>query len=132
MATETVGDVMHKGVVSCLPSTSLRDAARLMTQAKVRALVVMDNQCGLSGIVSTTDLVTATLESAGAPESLTVKDVMTPSVLTIGPGESVELAAKLMLKKRVHRLVVVDEAGGDCNPIGVISMGDIVRSISEG
>jgi CBS domain-containing protein len=125
MATESVRDVMRKGVVSCAPQMTLRDAAKLMTQANVRALVVMNS------IVSTSDLVNATLDKSFLPENVTVKDVMTPSVLTVTPDESVSVAAKLMIDRHVHRLVVVENKEENCMPIGILSMGDIVRSISE-
>jgi CBS domain-containing protein len=131
MATESVRDVMRKGVVSCAPQMTLRDAAKLMTQANVRALVVMNSDCGLTGIVSTSDLVNATLDKSFLPENVTVKDVMTPSVLTVTPDESVSVAAKLMIDRHVHRLVVVENKEENCMPIGILSMGDIVRSISE-
>ena len=133
MAVEYVRDVMRMGVVSCAPQTTLRDAAKLMTQKNVRALVVMETDCGLTGIVSTGDLVNAILDQSDSPEKLaaTVKDVMTPSVLTVTPDEPIAMAAKLMIGRHVHRLVVVDNKDENCKPIGILSMSDIVRGISE-
>lgn len=133
MSAEVVRDIMHQGIVSCAPNLGLKDAARLMTKANVRALVVMEPHCGLTGIVSTTDLVNATLDRpvTDGKRDLTVRDVMTTSVLTVTPDAPIAQAAKLMLDRNIHRLVVVENKDENCTPIGILSMGDIVRSISE-
>ena len=131
MCAEYVRDIMHAGIVSCTPQLSIKEAARLMTKANVRALVVMVSGCGLTGIVSTTDLVNAALEcNDGDKKASAVGDVMTTSVLTVTPDAPVSEAAKLMIDRGVHRLVVVENAE-NCLPIGILSMGDIVRSLSE-
>ncbi|MCL4505455.1 MAG: CBS domain-containing protein [Chloroflexi bacterium] len=133
MAAGVVRDIMHEGIVSCAPHLSLKEAARLMTKANVRALVVVESNCGLTGIVSTTDLVNATLDrpATDGKRDLTVRDVMTTPVLTVTPDAPIAQAAKLMLDRNVHRLVVVENENENCTPIGILSMGDIVRSISE-
>ncbi|MCL5994672.1 MAG: CBS domain-containing protein [Chloroflexi bacterium] len=132
MSVLHVRDAMRKGVVSCAPTLSVRDAAKLMTEARVRALVVVDGDCGLVGLVSQTDLVNVTLVQASGQDwqALTVKDVMTANVLTVTPDESLSQAAKLLIDRHIHRLVVVDQASS-CTPIGVLSMGDIVRALSR-
>lgn len=124
---------MTRGVVSCAPDVSLRDAAKLMTDANVRALVVVDGPCGLAGIVSQTDLVNARLERPGTVnwQSTPVCEVMTVEVLTVTTDTLLDQAAKLMLDRKVHRLVVVDGSGAECSPIGVLSIGDIMRRLAK-
>jgi acetoin utilization protein AcuB len=130
---ETVRDAMHQGVISCEPELPLREAVRLMTQAGVRALVVMASSCELAGIVSQTDVVNATLEpgQAGQWEELTVRDVMTPNVLTVTPDTPLSEAAKVMVDGGLHRLVVVESQPNACIPVGVLSLGDIMRRLSK-
>lgn len=121
---------MHQGVVSCSPDTTIRDAARLMVKAGVRALVVIDGDCGLAGIVSQTDLVNATLvhPSVHYWDGLHVRDVMTRQVLTVTPDVKLEDAARLLVQSKVHRLVVVS-SDDPCRPVGMLSVGDIVRDL---
>ncbi len=128
---ELVRDVMHPGVVSCHPDTSLREAAKLMTEAGVRALVVTGDDCGLVGIVSQTDLVNATVVNPHVHYwgGLKVRDVMTPDVTTITSDAPLQDAARLMVEQKIHRVVVVDHADQPCHPVGVLSMGDIVRDL---
>lgn len=130
MDTKLVKDVMHKGVVMCHESLSLPEAARMMTEMGVRALVVTDADCGLSGILAQSDLVNAALQDADQERwrKLSVAAVMTRTVLTVTPDSQVSEAAKTMVQNHIHRIVVVD--GDDpCSPVGVLSMGDLVRNM---
>jgi CBS domain-containing protein len=51
-------------------------------------------------------------------------DVMTPHILSVGPDESVFVAARLMLQKKISGLPVVDAAG---NLVGIVTEGDFLR-----
>jgi CBS domain-containing protein len=130
MSDKLVRDVMHKGVVTCPEDVVLPDAARLMALQSVRALVVTDDQCGLRGILSQSDLVNAKLEypDPEAWRNVTVSGVMTRSVLTVKPSDTLAAAAKTMVQNHIHRIVVVDDAD-PCTPVGVLSMGDLVRDM---
>ncbi len=130
MPDKLVRDVMHKGVVTCAEDVALPDAARMMTLQGVRALVVTDDKCGLCGILSQSDLVNAKLEcpDQAAWRRLTVSEVMTRTVLTVKPSDTLPLAAKAMVQNHIHRIVVVDDADL-CTPVGVLSMGDLVRDM---
>jgi CBS domain-containing protein len=127
---ELVKDVMHKGVVTCAESLSLPEAARMMTEMDVRALVVTDDQCGLCGILAQSDLVNAALHDADSDRwrKMSVADVMTRSVLTVTPDSQISEAAKTMVQNHIHRIVVVDTED-PCTPVGVLSMGDLVRNM---
>jgi len=51
-------------------------------------------------------------------------DVMTPTVMTVGPETPVPEIAQLMLERRVSGLAVVDAKGAI---VGVVSEGDLIR-----
>lgn len=123
---------MHEGVVTCPPELTLADAARVMTDSGVRALVVTEPSCGLCGILAQSDLVHAAFDSDGSDvwRSIPVSRVMTRSVLTVTPETPVSEAAKTMVAQHVHRLVVVS-ADNPFEPVGVLSMGDLVRDMMQ-
>ncbi len=131
-AMKTVGEIMHRGVYTCAEHVHLHEAARLMTEHGVRALVVLDPKCGLKGLVSQSDLVNAAVQHGigEAWRALTVADVMTRDVITITPEAPVSEAARLMVTHRIHRLVVV-AADNPCEAVGVLSMGDLVRFMMQ-
>ena len=130
MADKRVSEVMHRGVVACLETLLLPDAARIMTDQNVRALVVSDERCGLCGILSQSDLVNARVKymDGDAWRTMTVADMMTRNVRTVTPDIAINEAAKMMVENHIHRIVVV--ADDDlCTPVGVLSMGDLVRDM---
>jgi len=60
---------------------------------------------------------------------MNVKDVMTPHVLSVTPDESIFVAARLMLQKKISGLPVVDGLG---NLVGIVSEGDFLRRAETG
>jgi len=54
--SSVVKDVMTNNVQTITPDTSVDEAARLMSEAQIRRLAVVDDQGGLAGIVSIGDL----------------------------------------------------------------------------
>ncbi len=127
-----VKDVMHEGVLSCDSSLGLPDAAKLMMDARMRSLVVIDADCGLAGIVSQSDMVNARLlqEEGENWNSMTIRDIMTSMVLTVTPEMTIKEAARLMIEYSIHRVVVAGE-DNPCVPVGVLSMGDVMRHMME-
>jgi CBS domain-containing protein len=65
---------------------------------------------------------------ASRRSSATVGDVMSRDLIRIGPDESVERAARLMLDRRVHRLLVME---GDAL-VGLVSVLDLVQLVADG
>jgi CBS domain-containing protein len=128
----TVRDAMHHGVVTCDSSISVRDAVRLMNEKRLRSLVVVDFDCALAGIITEMDIVAARLvHEGGKPwDQLTVGEIMTNRVLTVTPDTSLKEAAKLLVSHRIHRLVVA-ESDDMCTPIGILSLGDIMRYLER-
>jgi CBS domain-containing protein len=65
-----VGDVMSRGVVTCREGDDVESAARLMQDARLRRLLVVDGEGNLTGIVSLGDLVLQTGDDRLAGEVL--------------------------------------------------------------
>ncbi len=122
----TVRDHMHKGIISCAKNDTLEDAARIMMDNDVHAVVVVDQDKAV-GVVSQTDIVLARQgRSPGQTRSLKVADFMTEGCATCDAATPLSKAITDMLRRRIHRLVVSDEQD---KPVGVLSMTDIVRKV---
>jgi CBS domain-containing protein len=133
--TITVADVMHLGVLSCRPDTSLTKVARIMDVHCVHGVVVEGVRRGTRatdgatwGVVSDLDLV----GRLGAADALgaTAADLAATPAIVVGAGDPLAEAARLMHDYDVHRLLVVDMP--DRRPVGVISTLDVVRAIAAG
>ena len=125
---ETVGDVMSDAMLVCRDQTPVIAAARAMTDAHYRSVIVVDGAGKPLGVISGADL----LEACEEPDcsDLTVTQVMHPA-LTIHMGASLREAADRMIEHHHHRLVVVDPAQPDAMPLGVISSFDIVAEMAR-
>ena len=125
---ETVGDVMSDAILVCRGKTPVVSAARAMTSAGWRSVLVVDVKGKALGVVSGHDLLRFVKD--GVDESLVVRDVMHPA-LTIDIHASLREAAEKMIQNHYHRLVVVDKDDPDAFPLGVISTFDIVAEMAR-
>ncbi len=123
----TVGEVMTANPISIAETASLKEAAAILDTRNITGLPVLDSAGLLVGVLSQTDLVRvrANQHLASNWPGLAVGQVMTKPALTIAASASLEEAARAMEERRVHRLVVTDDAA---TPIGIISTSDLVRS----
>jgi CBS domain-containing protein len=130
LAAITVGDVMHKGVLSCSADTPLSAVAELMSAKRVHCIVVAgeaDVPAAVWGVISDLDLVAAAnvrdLDAQAAGGS-----AASPAV-TIEPGDTLRRAAQLMTEHATAHLIVVDRTSG--RPAGVVSTLDIAGALAE-
>jgi CBS domain-containing protein len=118
------GDV----VFTVSPTETLAQAAELLHERKVGALVVLDGEGAVAGIVSERDLVRvlATLGAAGLERP--VAACMTVDVIYADPAETVDELMARMTDRRVRHLPVLK----DGRLAGLVSIGDLVkRKIAE-
>jgi CBS domain-containing protein len=125
---ETVADVMSDAILVCRDKTPLVSAARTMTQAGWRSVLVVDAKGKPEGVVSGKDLLP--FVENGVEEKLTVRDIMHPALI-IGIHASLREAADLMIQKHHHRLVVIDEQDPESFPLGILSSFDIVAEMAR-
>jgi CBS domain-containing protein len=94
-----------------------------------------DNDCGsipvvessrstkLVGTVTDRDLAVRGLADGKGPDT-PVRDLMTPSPVTAGPDDEVEIVREVMVARQVRRVPVVDERG---LLVGIVAQADIAR-----
>jgi len=124
---------MHRGVLTCLRETPIQDVARQMSEQDVSALVVVNDEGHLIGLISRTDLVNARLYEQYWKHwrGLTAGHIMVTDVVSVHTSDSMQEASRLMMERRIHRVVVVEAAGEGVRPIGVVSVTDVVRDIAD-
>ncbi len=123
-------DVMTKRVVTIPSTLSIREISKIMAREEVSGVAVVDPERGVMGIVSECDV----LRHFGKRnwELLTAEEIMTPYVEAIRPEITIEEAADVMQKKRLHRLLVMSRDLSEPQmPVGIISASDIVKEIGR-
>jgi len=126
---ETVGDVMSDVFLVCRDETPVLSAARTMTQAGWRSVIVVDSKGRPLGVVTGGDLMR--LAGRDVDESLNVRDVMNRNLVTTDINASLQQAADLMIQNHLHRVIVIDENDPESFPLGIISSFDIVAEMAR-
>ncbi|MFE0582241.1 CBS domain-containing protein [Streptomyces sp. NPDC058874] len=119
--TRRVHEVMTRNPVAVERLTSLAEAARVMRDAGIGDVLVVD-QGRLCGIVTDRDLVVRGMAEDRDPAETTVHAVCSTEPLTVGPDDHVDEAVDLMRRHALRRLPVRD-AGGEL--VGIVTLGDL-------
>ncbi len=130
-----VRDIMTASPITVDPGTPVFDARHRMLQERIRHLLVTEHD-RLVGIVTDRDI-RLNLPSQATSLSvweinhllmkLTVGDVMTTGVLTVGPDRGAGEAAQLMVDHKIGALPVVD-AG---RLVGILTETDVLRAFAQ-
>ena len=110
------------------PDRQITAATARLRDARIGALVVSTDGQDVKGIISERDIVRGIAERGAAALELTVRNLMTPKVITCTPDDSVTHLMKLMTSKRIRHVPVI-AADGDLR--GIVSIGDVVKNRLE-
>jgi CBS domain-containing protein len=125
----TVKQVIEKKantIFSVRSSDTVEDVLMLMREHRVRAILVVDDGV-LAGIVSQGDCAIKVLLPHNNPKQVAVSKIMTVKPLTVTLSNSLEECMAIMVHKHIRHLPVLEGA----KVVGVISVGDLVKSIIE-
>ena len=115
-----VRERMTSEVVTIEPQASVVDAARKMIQQEKGPLPVVEGG-RLVAIVTDRDIIARVVAEGRDPSSMTVDDIDTHDLVTIGPEGDIDEARRLMDQHELDRILVVE---GD-QLVGIISEADI-------
>lgn len=130
--TEMTLDVrarMSSPVTCGSPEATAAELIALLETRGCSAVPIVSSE-RLLGIVSLTDLLRESLREAGG-EARRAADFMRRPVVTVRPDEGLDAAARRMRSARVHRLVVVEEAGDGERVVGVLSTRDVLGELAR-
>lgn len=108
------------------PDAPVLDAIRLMAEAHIGAVLVMDGP-RLTGILSERDYARKVVLQGRSSSDTPVRDIMTARVLTTTLMETSDRCMQTMTEHRIRHLPVMD---GD-EVVGVVSIGDLVKAVIE-
>jgi signal-transduction protein with cAMP-binding, CBS, and nucleotidyltransferase domain len=108
------------------PERPVLEAIRTMADRYVGALLVMRGD-ELVGIVSERDYARKVILKGKSSADTPVSEIMTASVLTVGPGDSAHRCMRVMTEQRIRHLPVVENG----KVLGVLSIGDLVKAVID-
>ena len=121
-----VHEGMSRMVLTVGPGHTLRAVARLMSERKVGAAVVMDPDGNGPGIITERDILVSVGDGQD-PDRELVAEHLTRDVVFAAPDWSLEEAAGAMVRGGFRHLIVLDGA----ETVGILSVRDIVRCWTE-
>ena len=151
MINVQVKDFMVKDVISASPSSSVKEVMSLFVEKKIGGIPIIDEDSVLRGMVSDGDILRAispvdrrihdyfSLLTYVAEEDmenrlneLADRDILriakTHGIITVHPEDEMKKVVSLLSKHHFKKLPVVDDFN---RVVGVISRGDVIRSIQE-
>lgn len=111
-------------VVSVFGSIRLRQAAQIMIEREVGALVVLTHTGQLDGVISERRIVEAIALRAEAALELRVSYLVWPAPPTVAPSDTVSEALAIMTRRRHRHLPVVSNG----RVVGLVSLGDVAKA----
>ena len=124
-------DIMSKNPRTVTPDLTVREAARLMKEADVGVLPVVEAQGSdsrLVGMVTDRDIAVRLVAEGRQGDEARVRDIMSGNPKTVRDNANVDDVLELMGREQVRRLPVVDERG---IIIGIIAQADLSREAPD-
>lgn len=110
--------------VATLDSGSpLADAANMLDEKRIGAVVVLTKQSAICGVLSERDIVRQVARNGADALNMPVADAMTRAVITAEPQEALEEGLARMTDRRIRHLPVVRNE----QLVGLVSIGDLVK-----
>lgn len=111
-------------VVTIHDGATLADAARMLSEHGIGALVVTGDDRPVAGIISERDIVRCIARDGARCLEHPVRDFMSTDVRTCTADDNADELSTIMTERRHRHLPVVE----DDELIGIVSIGDVVKS----
>lgn len=120
--SELLNEVINKNVVTISPSSPLSEAAYMMMNEDVGALVVIDSESRPVGIITDRDLVVSVMAERQNPDEVTVEEVMTKELIMIDEDADIFEMLRILSENSIRRLPVT--RGTKLK--GIVSVDDLI------
>lgn len=110
-------------VITIAPEATVRELVALLKEHNLGAIVVSTTGTDLAGIVSERDVIRSLAEGPGVLDQ-PVSTIMTATVHSCSPGDTVDSLAAMMTERRIRHAPVLDSDA----LAGIVSIGDVVKS----
>jgi CBS domain-containing protein len=111
-------------VISVKPETPVKDVVQTLAEKKIGAVLVIDEDDKLVGILSERDIVRTLASQSANTLNMLAEELMTHMPTVTSPESSVVQAMEIMTEGRFRHLPVVSNG----KLVGLVSIGDVVKA----
>lgn len=111
-------------VWSVRPDDTVLDAIALMADKSVGALLVLNSNQQIVGMISERDYARKVILQGRSSKDTLIEEIMSSPIIVVGPCYTVAQCLLLMTEHRIRHLPVME----DGRIVGVLSIGDLVRA----
>lgn len=121
----TVKNVMAKPVITIDKSSSVREAAKIMSKKGIGCIVVMDKG-DPRGMATERDILQRVVSKGLDASKIEMKDIMSKPLITINGKMPIINAIRIMEKNKIRRLLVMERG----KLIGIVTQRDLLRALA--
>jgi CBS domain-containing protein len=118
-----VRDIMTKAVKTVKVNANVKEVVKKMNKFNIGSIVIVEGRRPV-GIITERDILRRIVDQCIDPTIVKVKEIMSHPVITTGPNISIENVARLMAKKGIKKLPVVE----DDRLVGIVTSMDLMRA----
>jgi len=123
MTVATILKAKGNAVHTMEAGQNLADAARILSERKIGAVVVVEGKGKVRGILSERDIVLAVAGHGAGALSRPVGDYMTTNIISCVRTDSLDHLMGLMTDRRIRHVPVIEQG----KLMGIVSIGDVVK-----
>ena len=123
-----ISKLLTREIISINENDTIYDAIKLLSENKIGALPVVNNQKKLCGIVSERDIIHAINENKEIKFSLShINSIMTSKIITCNKDTESNVLMKIMTTNKIRHIPILEKNV----LIGIVSIGDVVKRLLE-
>ena len=119
---------MNRKVISINENDSLYDAIKVLSEQKIGALPVLNNQEKLSGMLSERDIIQkVSFNKTIDLSQIQIRSIMTTKIITCNQNTESNVLMTIMTNNKIRHIPIIKQG----SLIGIVSIGDVVKRLLE-